>query len=314
MKRLFVSGSLAYDRLMHFSGRFADHILPEKVANLSVSFSVSSVEERFGGTGGNIAYTLGLFGLSPHLIATAGEDAAALEKHLAKHGVDVNGVQHVPGKTSSCTIISDTEGNNITAFHYGAGAHAHQKLPDFSDASFVHIAATSPEDMRALPEAAREKRAPFAFDPSQQIPALEAKVLEEGMRGAQILFGNAYELDLIMHKTARSLEDLLALLAEGGAIVITDGERGSRIVSQHGLESVKAVLAHPENTTGAGDAYRAGFLLGLLKDQPYTIAAQLGATAAAFVVERAGTQEHSFTKKEFRERFESTFGEFPPVL
>ncbi len=314
MNQVFVAGSLAYDRLMHFSGRFADHVLPEKVAHLSVSFSVSSVEERFGGTGGNIAYTLGLLGLSPRVIATAGEDADALLKHLSKVGVEVGSIHAVPGKTSSCTIISDNEGNNFTAFHYGAGAAPYQPLPDFTDAAFLHIAATSPEDMRTLPEAARASKIPFAFDPSQQIPALEAKVLEEGIRGAQFLFGNAYELDLIMHKTARSLEDLLALLAEGGAIIITDGERGSRLMSQNGLESIAAVSALPVNTTGAGDAYRAGFLLGVAKNQSLAVCAQLGAVSAAFAVERAGTQEHMFTHKEFRARFESTFGEFPSVL
>lgn len=307
--RILVSGSLAYDRIMTFPGRFSDHILPDKIHILNVCFLVSGLEERFGGTAGNIAYNLALLGEAPLILSSAGKDFDHYEEWLRSHGLPLEGIRKVPEEfTAGAYITTDLSDNQITGFNPGA-----MKEPcgyDFSSVDPAEaLAIVSPgnlDDMRNLPRLYREMGLPYIMDPGQNITAFTGPELAEMITGAFALVTNDYELELIMKATGM---DRKALLACTPRIITTLGENGSMIQTRDCEKTVGSVPTNTVDPTGAGDAFRAGLIKGLILGQSLSESCALGAACAAYVVERMGTQEHTFTLEEFQARYDAAFGQ-----
>lgn len=307
--RIFVSGSLAYDRIMDFPGRFADHILPEKLHVLNVCFMVNGLTEKFGGTAGNIAYNLALLGERPLILATAGHDFGRYRQWLEKNGLSLEGIRIIPEEFTACAYITtDQSDNQITGFN--PGAMKYRSLYQFNslrpEEALAIISPGNLDDMLAYSQICREKKIPYIFDPGQSIPAFSGERLLEMLTGSSLTVCNDYELEMICRKTGLALQELEE---KTGALIVTLGEHGSIIHLNRETIRIPAVPASRTlDPTGAGDAYRAGLIKGLVLKKPLAIAAQMGATCASFAVEYHGTQEHTFTEEEFRQRYERQFG------
>lgn len=312
---IYLNGSLAFDRIMTFPGKFSDHILPEKIHILNVSFMIESLDEKRGGTAGNIAYSLALLEEKPVIIGSVGKDFGPYEKFLTNLGLPTEGLRRVSGQlTAGAYITTDQSNNQITGFNPGA-------MREPCGYSFPHadpvndIAVISPgnvEDMAGLPGTLRNLGIRYIFDPGQQIPVLSAEVLLNAITGAYILVTNDYELAMIMKSTNLTKAQILELCP---TIITTFSEKGSKVESAGTPASVVEIPAVSprgvEDPTGAGDAYRSGLLKGLVAGLSIPEAARMGSTCASFCVECRGTQEHTFTMAEFRERHANSFGACP---
>ena len=300
---IFVSGSLAYDRIMNFPGRFSDHILPDRIHNINVSFNVDSMVERPGGCAGNISYCLVLLGEQPMTLATLGRDCRVYLDWMEQKGVAVSGVRVIdPERTASAYIMTDQGDNQITGFHMGAMLHTSDFSFEFFDLSNA-IGVVSPgnlDDMVNYTRFYQENGVPYIFDPGQSLPAWTSDGLRECIEGAAVLICNDYELGLITNTTGLD-EAALAGLAK--AVIVTKGEHGSSL--RVGDEVTLIPVVPPRQVldpTGAGDSYRGGLVKGMVKGAPLAEAALMGSVCASFAVEVQGTQEYSFTMDEFNER------------
>ncbi len=313
-RKLIVTGSIAYDYLMSFPGKFTEHFLPEHMQRVSLSFLVDSMDKRRGGCAPNIAYTLALLGERPFLVATAGQDFGEYRQWLDAAGVDTSLVKQVPDKfTASFFCSTDTENNQIASFYTGAMAHAAElSFRTLQEPSLVIISPNDPAAMVQYAEECRTLKIPYIFDPGQQCARMSGPELKDGLVGAQILICNDYEFELIRQKTDMGESEILAV---SEALVVTRGEDGCSIYSAESRVDVKAVLSdRVVDPTGVGDAFRGGFLKGLAREEPYQICAQLGAVAATYALEHLGGQSHAFTQGEFKTRFEEHFGSYPTTL
>jgi len=308
--RIYVSGSLAYDRIMDFPGKFSDHILPDKIHMLNVCFVVNSLEEKFGGTAGNIAYSLALLGERPQILSCAGKDFGPYEKWLRKLDLPLDGIRRIDEEfTAGAYITTDQADNQITGFNPGAMKQRADYHIDRSNlgGSLAIISPGNVEDMVGYAKTYRELNVPYIFDPGQQIPALGPERLKSALAGAKMLVTNDYELEMVMKDTGW---DKQALLERTETLITTLGEKGSLITDATGqIEVPAAKAAKAADPTGAGDAFRAGLIKGLVLAKPLPEACRMGATCAAFCVERHGTQEHSFTLDHFWDRYNANFGQ-----
>jgi adenosine kinase len=306
--RLIVTGSIAYDYLMSFPGKFTDHLLPEHFSRVSLSFLVDSMDKRRGGCAPNIAYTLALLGERPVLMATAGQDFAEYRRWLDAAGVDTSLVHDVPDKfTASFFCSTDVANNQIASFYTGAMAHAAEL--SFRTAGDVGLAIISPNDPAAMTQYAEECRTlgiKFIFDPGQQCARMSGDELADGVRGAYLVICNDYELELIREKTGLGEGDLLE---RASILVVTRGEHGSTILQSESKIVVPAVKPHRiADPTGVGDAYRGGLMKGLALGADLATCGRLGSVAATYALEHLGGQSHAYTRAEFRERYEQHFG------
>ncbi|MDP3645538.1 MAG: carbohydrate kinase family protein [bacterium] len=308
MSKIIVSGSLAYDQIMDFPGYFKDHILPDKLHALSISFMIDKLTEEFGGTAGNIAYNLALLGVQSEIIATVGSDFNKYRSHMLLSGVDPKTIAVKSDQlTSSAHIITDKADNQIAAFHPGAGGIAYDTPVDTEGCAFAIVAPGCVADMVSLPQLYRRRGLKYYYDPGQQIPAVNAEDLKQGISGAQILFGTDYELAMIMQKVGWTEDEILAHVP---MIVSTLGAEGSSIITREGRTVVAVARASEvSDPTGAGDAYRAGFLKGILSGLPPEKCAMLGSVVAVYTVEKYGTQTHHFTMEELAARYKESYGE-----
>jgi adenosine kinase len=310
---IFVSGSLAYDRIMDFPGRFVDHILPEKIHILNVCFMVNGLTERFGGTAGNIAYNLALLEEKPVILATGGRDFGPYRDWLAGLDLPLTGIRMIDEEfTAGAYITTDLADNQITGFNPGAMKHQSEYRFDGANPkdSLAIIAPGNLPDMLAYSRHYKEMGLPYIFDPGQSIPAWGAEELREMATGALAIIVNDYEMEMFHQKTGLG-EGELQNLAQ--ALIITKGEEGSELIVPEGREVIPpAKPLRVQDPTGAGDAYRAGLIKGLTLNLPWATAALLGSTLASFAVEQAGTQEHRFTLSDFQHRYQENFGT-PPL-
>lgn len=310
--KVAVTGSLAFDLIMDFPGNFKDHILPDKLHVINISFLVGELKRQRGGCAANIAYTLALLGQSARIVAAAGRDFADYDMWLRSHGVDTAGIRVFEDHpTASCHITTDRADNQITGFHPGAMGQAHQiSLAESVDDGFRYVI-VSPDDPGAMIRHCHEARArglKLIFDPSFQVTAMDGERLIEGVRGAYALVLNDYEFAVFLEKTGRTRETLLANDVE--MVIVTYGERGSEIYTRQG-EIVQVPAAKPAavvDPTGAGDAYRGGFIAGLLQGLPLDVCGRMGSVASAYAIEQLGTQNHSYTREEFEQRYAENFG------
>jgi len=307
-----VTGSIAYDYLMSFPGFFKDHILPDQIAKLSVSFLVDSMRRQRGGCATNIAYNLALLGERPLVMAAAGQDFPEYRTWLEAHGVDTAGVVEVPDEfTASFFVSTDRENNQIASFYTGAMAHAH-KL-SFRDlrapADLAIISPNDPEAMRKYPRECQELGIPYIYDPSQQVIRLSGDDLRRGLEGSRMLIVNDYEFEMIRNKTGMSEDQVLCCT---GALVVTRGSQGSTIWV--GGQRVDIPVVKPRcvaDPTGVGDAYRAGIIKGMSLGLPWHVIGRMGSLAATYVLEHPGTQNHTYTWDEFLARYQENFGGLP---
>ena len=303
------TGSIAYDYILRFNGRFKDHILADKTHILNLSFLVDDLRKRRGGVAGNYAYNLALLGYPAAVLATAGSDAAEYRDWLVARGIDCQGLRLLEGEiTATGFTTTDMDDNQLTGYYGGAMLRAAMLGVDDAGpgAEALILGPNDPAAMIRLASECRDRKLPFVFDPAHQLPRLSAEEVGEGARGAWILIGNDYELQLITDRTGRDMAGLLKL-AE--IVVTTLGRDGSRIASPNGtVEIPPAPAVRESDPTGAGDAYRAGLVAGLLRGLDLEVAGRLASLAATYVVEQVGTVEHSYTRTEFSERYKAAFG------
>ncbi|PYQ73730.1 MAG: carbohydrate kinase family protein [Acidobacteria bacterium] len=306
-----VTGSIAYDYLMSFPGKFTEHFLPEHMNRVSLSFLVDSMVKRRGGCAPNIAYTLALLGERPLLMATAGEDFGEYRRWLEAAGIDTSLVVEIDGKFCASFFCStDQDNNQIASFYTGAMADAGQlSFRTVHDCGLAIIAPNDPGAMVQYAEECRTLDIPFIFDPGQQCARMSGDDLRDGVSGAAIVIVNDYELELLRQKTGLSEADILR---EARALVITRGEHGSTVATEDEWIDVAAVTPHRiVDPTGVGDAYRGGLMKGIVLGLPYETCARMGSVAAAYVLEHLGGLSHSYTWEEFQNRFEQHFGAMP---
>ncbi len=310
-----VTGSMAFDYIMSFTGSFTDYIMPEQLERLSISVLVDSLRRERGGTAGNIAYNLALLGQKPLLMASVGNDAADYIADLEARGVDTSAVLHVPDVLTASFFVSTDRGNRqIANFFIGAMAHSGRVQFGAQQYQSIKLATISPNAPQAMADYVTECKAlgvPYVYDPSQQIPLFSKEQLIDGIDGARILIVNDYEFELIKRRTELTLEQMRRM-AE--TIIVTKGEHGSTIYTADEQIDIPAIT--PEavlDPTGAGDAYRAGLMAGLVNGLSLADAGRLGTLTATYAIESHGTQKHRYSVDEFAARYAENFEVSPDV-
>ena len=303
------TGSIAYDYILTFKGRFKDHILLDKTHILNLSFLVDDLQKRRGGVAGNYAYNLSLLGYPAAVLATAGADAAEYREWLMSQGVDCRGLKLLDGELSATGFTTtDMDDNQLTGYYGGAMWKAAMLgLADGPpDIAAVIVGPNDPGAMKRLVGECRAGGVPFVFDPAHQLPMMDGAQVTDGIDGAWIVIGNDYELELIQERTQRDVAGLLDL-AE--MVVTTLGRNGSRITTRDGSVEVPPAPAERElDPTGAGDAYRSGLVAGLLRGLDTYSAGCVASLAATHAVEHVGTIEHAYTRADFNRRHRDCFG------
>lgn len=337
---ILVSGSLAYDYIMNFPGYFRDHLLPEKLHEISVSFFINKMERNFGGTAGNIAYNLALLGEKPTILASAGNDfkdythwlksigvahesarkSARAFARYSKNCIDLSHVRIMRDlPTAGAYIMTDQADSQITGFYPGAMS-TRLKIKDLGlkklkDIKIAIVAPGNLDDIRTLVSTYKKYQVPYIFDPGQVITALTPDDLRAGIDGAKVFISNDYELAMVLKNTGWTKQDILKRVE---VLVTTLGEKGSMIElgEEQSFGRRRTVLriapAKAKNVgdpTGAGDAYRAGLIKGLLLGLPYDKVGRLASVVSVYTVEKYGTQTHRFTWDEVVKRYKANYKE-----
>ncbi|OGE37566.1 hypothetical protein A3B42_03960 [Candidatus Daviesbacteria bacterium RIFCSPLOWO2_01_FULL_38_10] len=306
---VLITGSLAFDIIMDFPGRFSDHIDPTKIHILNLSFLVDSLKKQKGGTAGNIAYNLALLEIPVSILGSVGEDFDEYQTFLQKAGVDVSNIKIVKNEqTSQAFITTDKADNQITSFYPGSMKNnSSLKIVDLSEKpEFTVISPNDPKAMINFALECQKLEIPYMFDPGMQLPRLTNQDLITGIKGAKILIGNDYEIGLLSSKLKVKSEKLLENIK---ILITTLGEKGSIIQTKD--QNIRIKAAKPKEVidpTGAGDAYRAGFLAGYLQGLDLKVCGQMGSVTACYSVEKYGTTTHSFTMDEFQQKYKENYG------
>lgn len=299
-----VTGSLAFDHIMNLPGKFTDYILPEKIHSLNVSFLVDTLRKEFGGTGGNIAYNLALLGIKVRLVAAIGKDGNEYVERLRRAKIDVGKVRIFKRVlTAAGFVITDRSDNQIWNFYGGAMRQAGKiSLQSIKvKPKLVIIAPNDPQAMTQYAKECQQRQWEYLFDPAFYIPALAKTDLAMAVKKAKLIIGNDYEMEMLKRKIGD-------VETEAQVWITTLGGKGS--VIRQGDKEYKIPAAKPRkivDPTGAGDAYRAGFVAGYVKGLPLEICGRMGAVCAAYTVEKYGTQTHKFNLKEFKQRYAANF-------
>jgi adenosine kinase len=305
--RALICGSLAFDTIMVFGDRFANHILPDKIHMLNVSFLVPQLRREFGGCAGNIAYNLALLGDTGLPMATVGHDFAPYRDWLARAGVPTDHVRLIAEElTAQAFITTDLDDNQITAFHPGAMQHAHRNL--VSEAADIGIGIVAPDGRQGMIEHAEQFARlgiPFIFDPGQGLPMFGQSELQRFLSIARWVTVNDYEWQLLQQKTGWGAGEILERVE---ALIVTRGGDGSTIYTRSGELAIRAAVPGAVvDPTGCGDAYRAGLIHGLLHGLDWQSTGRIASLMGALKIESRGTQNHRFTRAEFERRLAGVF-------
>ncbi|HSX09678.1 MAG TPA: PfkB family carbohydrate kinase [Candidatus Saccharimonadales bacterium] len=305
---LIITGSLAYDYIMDFPGSFSDHILPEHTHNINLSFIVNKFAKRRGGTAGNVSYTLGLL-KTPHILFSwAGNDFESYKEDFAKLGINVKHVEiDKEDHTATGFAMSDKNQNQIWGYYYGAMKHNKDlKLkPIANKKDLVLIGPQGAKASLSLINQCITQEIPYMFDPGFILTQVTNEDLQTGLKHAKYIIGNEYEMQLMRDRLRT-----FAKLIEKKIVITTLGKKGATIDAEverkrYKIKSAKATKV--VSSTGAGDAWRGGFLAGTERGFDFQTSGQMGAVASSFAVEHIGTQEHVFTIKEFAKRYKETY-------
>lgn len=304
-----ICGSLAYDTIMVFSGRFQNEILPDKVHILNVAFLVPELRKEFGGTAGNIAYNLKMLGGEPLPMATVGKDFAQYEAWLDQHGISREYVKTIPeAYTAQAYITTDLDDNQITAFHPGAMSFAHTQDVHAAIKAGAKIGSVSPDGRDAMilhAEQFADAGLPFIFDPGQGLPMFGGDDLKAFIEKATYVAVNDYESEMIMDRTGWSLKEIADRVE---ALIVTRGAKGSHIYTRSKTHEIPTATAQAlADPTGCGDAYRAGLLYGLLNGMDWETTGRVASLIGAIKIERPGPQNHYVGPEDFRARFKKEF-------
>ena len=303
-----ICGSIAFDSIMVFHDRFRNHILPEQIHILNVSFLVPELRREFGGCAGNIAYNLKLLGGDPLIMATVGDDAGPYLERLDRLGLARTHVTQVPGTfTAQCFITTDLDDNQITAFHPGAMVHSHRN--EVAHSRGVSLGIVSPDGREGMLEHSRqfaEAGIPFIFDPGQGLPMFNGNELLQCLQLADYCAVNDYEARLLCERTGRSIE---SLAGEVSALIVTLGGKGSEIhTGGRKLDIPCATPTALEDPTGCGDAYRAGLLYGIEHGMDWEQTGRLASLMGAIKIASRGGQNHAPSREEIGDAFRAAFG------
>jgi len=304
---IFVSGSLAYDIILDYPGKFADHIKRDKVHVLSLSFLVREVKKSVGGTAGNIAYNLEMLGLPVQLVACVGRDGGSIVEKLSRPRVKFNYLKISQLPTATAYIMTDSADSQIAGFYPGAMMEP-RKLPKVRAGDWAVIAAENPANMARLAKHYQRNKVRYIFDPGQAITALSKAQMRDCARAAAIVIGNDYEISTVKTRLPKNARPSIFWQS---VVIKTMGVKGSEIIYPNG-QNVKigiATVKKAVDPTGAGDAYRAGLLFGIVEGLDLKRSCRLGATAASFAVEKYGTQNHKFTFKSLLARHNTNFAD-----
>jgi adenosine kinase len=308
-RRALICGSVAFDTIMVFQGRFKEHILPDKIHMLNVSFLVPSMRQEFGGCAGNIAYNLRLLGDTGLPMATVGKDFARYADWMQQTGVPADYVRVIDTEhTAQGFVTTDLDDNQIWAFHPGAMQLSHRN--QVSDAKDIAIGIVAPDGRDGMLQHAAQFAAagiPFIFDPGQGLPLFSGDDLRAFIGQATWVALNDYEWQLVQDKSRLSAEEIVQQVQ---ALIVTRGAEGSVIYTK-GRE-IAIPTAKPSaivDPTGCGDAYRAGLLHGLLHGLDWEVTGRIASLLGALKIESRGTQNHKFTTAEFERRYQASFGQ-----
>ena len=309
--RTLICGSIAYDTIMVFKDRFKNHILPDQIHVLNVSFLVPDMRREFGGCAGNIAYTLKMLGGDPLIMATVGQDYEPYAYRLEKLRLPQTHVRQVADTfTAQAFITTDQDDNQITAFHPGAMDYSHHN--HVSDALDVGLGIIAPDGREGMLQHAREFHEagiPFIFDPGQGLPMYTGEELMSFIRQADYVAANDYEARLLQERTGKTIEDLSRLVK---ALVVTRGAQGSQVFVNGSVQTIPAVQAtQVVDPTGCGDAYRAGLLYGIASDLDWATTGRLASLLGSLKIAHRGGQNHQFTRDEISQRFREAFHRAP---
>jgi adenosine kinase len=306
--RALICGSIAFDTIMVFHDRFKNHILPDRIHILNVSFLAPDMRREYGGCAGNIAYSLKKLGGEPVIMATVGDDFGPYRDRLASLEVEQTHIRHIAGTyTAQAFITTDLDDNQITAFHPGAMNHAHENR--VADARDITLGIVSPDGRQGMLDHARqfhEAGIPFVFDPGQGMPMFSGEELLEFMRQADYVTVNDYEGQLLQERTGKKLSELAKLVR---ALIVTKGVGGSVIYHDAAQTEVPPVqAAEVVDPTGCGDAYRGGLLYGLMQGMDWPTTGRLAALLGAVKIAYRGGQNHHLEREEILGRFRECFG------
>ena len=306
---VLICGSMAYDHIMVFQDQFKNHILPDKVHILNVSFLVPEMRREFGGCAGNIAYNLNLLDTSLALpMATVGKDFESYAYWMDSHNINRKYIKVIEDAyTAQAFITTDLDDNQITAFHPGAMNHSQEN--NISEVSSCSLGIVSPDGRDGMLKHAQqftEKNIPFIFDPGQGLPMFNGEELIQFIEQANWVTVNDYEWQMMKEKTGLSKKEITKKVE---ALIVTRGGEGSHIYTKEGL--IEVPIVEPESIsdpTGCGDAYRAGLLYGLVNNMDIEIAGKIASLMGSIKISCHGTQNHTFTIDEFMSQLESKFG------
>jgi len=301
-----ICGSFAYDTIMVFPDQFKNHILPDKVHILNVSFLVPEMRREFGGCAGNIAYNLKLLGGDPLPMGTVGSDFDPYARWMDNLGISRKYLKEVDSYTGQAFITTDIDDNQITAFHPGAMSFAHEnKTTDAKEASIGMVSPDGRDGMIQHAEQFAESGVPFIFDPGQGLPMYDGDDLKKFVDQATWVAVNDYEAQLMSERTGQSIEDMAKKVK---AFIVTRGSEGSDIYTEGKVIRIPQAKASKVNDpTGCGDSYRAGLLYGLMNDMDWETTGRIASLLGAIKIEEHGTQNHTFTMDEFKARFKDSF-------
>ena len=304
-----ICGSMAFDTIMVFPDQFKNHILPEQIHILNVSFMVPEMRREFGGTAGNIAYNLKLLDEDPSIMATVGHDFAPYRQRLSELGLRASHVRELPEQfTAQAFITTDMDDNQITAFHPGAMSYAH--LNRVADAPEAKLGIVSPDGRQGMIEHCRDFASagiPYVFDPGQGLPMFSGEDLKQLMTGAAALTVNDYEARVVEQRTGLSAERIADRI---GAVIVTRGAEGSSVYTREGRIDVHAAQPQRvEDPTGCGDAYRGGLLYGMARRWEWRRSARLASVMGALKIAHRGGQNHRPTRSEIAGMLRDTYGE-----
>lgn len=307
-KTALICGSLAFDKIMQYHGRFAETLLADQLHRVNVSFLVPTLRTEYGGCSANIAYNLKLLGGEPLIMGTLGQDGGDYLERFAKLGLETRGIRTIADAyTAQCFVTADQDNNQINAFHPGAMQFSHEN--NVADQGKLRVAIISPDGRDGMIKHARdcaELKLPFMFDPGQQLPMFSGDELIRFIGQAAYLACNDYEFEMVMDRTGLTQADIAARL---DALIITRGAEGSDIYAGGEHHRIPAVQAQAVvDPTGCGDAYRAGLLYGITNDLDWPTGGRIASLLGAIKIASQGGQNHAFTAEEFDARFEQAFG------